>query len=163
MRLDAVYVLAPKPKPPSMPTRRAFLMAGVAFIAGTSLGGACGYAMGSQQAGGVVAGPEEKPKDEPLVSSGNAELDELRRLAVKAPIEELMGRAEWFFERLHEDYARDDMLWTGVGRICEAITQGFEMANRRVFARLLAQFIEKGHPEVAAPFMHHVQNLRAIK
>jgi len=163
MRLDAVYVLAPKPKPPSMPTRRAFLMAGVAFIAGTSLGGACGYAMGSQQAGGVVAGPEEKPKDEPLVSSGNAELDELRRLAVKAPIEELMEDAENFLDALHGSYPTDSILWQGVGRIANHMVAGYRAPNARVVAMLTAQTIERGHPSVAAPLLGLAKQLRAIK
>ena len=48
MRLDtAVYVLAPRPRP-SMPTRRAFLLIGGAFVAGSVAGGACGYTIGDK-------------------------------------------------------------------------------------------------------------------
>lgn len=160
MRLDdAVFVLAPKPKPPSMPTRRAFLMAGVAFVAGTSLGGACGYAMGAKQA---EAGAEAA-KDEPLVSSGNAELDELRRLAVKAPLKELMGRAEWYYQLVQRDYWKDPILWKGTERIAVALIDGFDFPNRRLFALLLAQFIEKSDPGISAPYLKLAPQLRAIK
>jgi hypothetical protein len=42
MRLDPIYLVAPKPNPPSMPTRRAFLVAGATFTLGAAVGGACG-------------------------------------------------------------------------------------------------------------------------
>lgn len=138
-------------------------MAGVTFIAGTSLGGACGYAMGSQQTGGVVAGPEEKPKDEPLVSSGNAELDELRRLAVKAPIEELMGLAPAFVDEVRSQYGQDPVLWQGVARICDAVLAGHQVGNTRLFARSLAQVIETADPKFTTDLLPRLQKLRSVK
>ncbi len=81
MKLNPVYLLAPKPKPQSIPSRRAFLIAGGTFLAGVGLGGACGYAAGAR--GSADVGDELKP-------TGDANLDRLRWLAVGATIEELI-------------------------------------------------------------------------
>jgi hypothetical protein len=112
MKLEPVYLVGPKKKQPSMPSRRAFLMAGGALCFGTVFGGACGYALGSARA---------EAASDPLASTGDAELDELRRLAVKAPLEELLERGVSFLAKRAEFYERDDVLWLGVSRIARAI------------------------------------------
>jgi hypothetical protein len=102
MKLEPVYLVGPKKKQPSMPSRRAFLMAG----------GACGYALGSARA---------EAASDPLASTGDAQLDELRRLAVKAPLKELLERAFDFLTERASNYHKDEVLWIGVGSIARAV------------------------------------------
>jgi hypothetical protein len=105
MRIEPVYLVSPPARASQPPTRRAFLLAGAAFAGGTLVGGACGYTVGVQ-----LAAPAEKP---------DIRLKELRRLAVDAPIEELVANyAEWFgwFE---DDYQGDPILWLGIDRLAK--------------------------------------------
>jgi len=135
MRIDPVYLVAPKPEKKKVPTRRAFLIAGGTFLAGLGLGGACGYAVGA-------SGVQRAEEDEPLAPTGNAELDELRRLAVKAPVEELMGKATVFLDFLRGTYRSDPILWSGADRIANEVINNSGLPNRRVLATWLAQLIE---------------------
>jgi hypothetical protein len=156
MRLDPIYVVAPTPPPPSMPTRRAFLLAGATFTLGAAVGGACGYSVGAAQAAATPP-PEEVP------ASGDHELDELRRLAVKAPIEELIEKRLVFVNCLFADYPSDPILWRGAERLCNAVLEGQEMPQRRMFAVALAQVIEKGDPKLTSHLLHKTQALRLVK
>ncbi|MEZ6036568.1 MAG: hypothetical protein R3F29_03750 [Planctomycetota bacterium] len=159
MRLDAVYLVAPKPKPPSVPTRRAFLVAGATFCAGLGLGGACGYVVGVGKGGG----PEEESAEPELVSSGDALLDELRRLATKAPIEELIEKRDDFVRHLYKTYPRDVIAWKGIGRLAEASLSGAAIADRRIFSRYLAQVIAGSDSAVRPEYEHYVDPLRLVK
>jgi hypothetical protein len=117
MRLEPVYLLAPKKTPP---TRRAFLVFAGGFAGGALLGGACGYSLGAMgSAGGAAAasGGAEAAKGEELPSSGDARLDALRRLAVKAPIEELVANWNPFCASFVFDYFKDPVLWRGADRL----------------------------------------------
>ena len=134
-----------------MPTRRAFVLCGATFAFGAVAGGACGYSLG--------AAANAQP-DEELVPSGDAELDELRRLAVKAPIEELVERRKTFTNSVIKDYPADQLLWKGVGRLCDAALAGHPMADRRLFARFLAQMIEQGDRRFTQPLIDRVPQLR---
>lgn len=158
MKLEPVFLLAPKPKPPSMPSRRAFLIAGGTFFAGIGLGGACGYAAGVSGKGEGVR--EENALPEP---SGNAELDELRRLALKAPIEELVGKRDALLHFATSAYPNDKYIWHGIGRLVEATLQGNLIPNRRAFAAWLAQFIERGNPKMTESLVKHIPDLRRVR
>jgi hypothetical protein len=159
MRLDgAVYVLA-RPKAPSMPTRRAFVIAGCTFAAGMVVGGACGYSAGV--AAGAEAAPLE-PAAEELPKSGDAELDALRALAVQAPIEELMRYARVFIDVITDRYPRDPILWRGVDRICdELLSSGGKYG--RLFPRVVAQAIELADPELVAPLKPKAAALQQLR
>ncbi|MEO6593663.1 MAG: hypothetical protein ABIP94_02795 [Planctomycetota bacterium] len=124
---------------------------------GTGVGGACGYAIGANAVGRAA------PVDEPLVPTGDADLDELRRLAVKAPIEELMEKAPTFVSLLDDTYPRDRILWQGMERICDALLAGHEVPNRRLFAKVVAQQIENSDPTLAAHLQTRASELRRIK
>ena len=169
MKIDPIYLLAPK-RVPSMPTRRAFLIAGGTFVLGTSLGGACGYAMGVEAVdasgkageGGVAPVPAPAGEEE-LKPSGDVELDELRRLAVKAPIAELLERQFMFVNAVSKVYQRDVVLWRGVDRLADALIVTVNVKDRRVSARFLAQVIEKADSQFSQPLAKKVLELRAIK
>jgi hypothetical protein len=152
MRIEPVYLLGPKVQVRTMPTRRAFLMAGGALLAGTAVGGACGYSLGAQS-GAVDASPGGESKRE---SSGDALLDELRRLAVDAPIAELVERATFFLGSLTDSYRSDALLWSGVGRLAEELARNSAIERRRLIARFAAQVIA-GAP---APFAKQLEEKR---
>lgn len=137
MRLEPVYLVSPRPIPPAMSSRRAFLLAGATFVAGSALGGACGYSLAAS------AGKEAGGGDADLATSGDAELDELRRLAVKAPIEELVQRRLVFMNSISGDYRSDPTLWKGIERLCDHVLASPATADRKISARLLAQVIER--------------------
>ncbi len=164
MKLEPVYLVAPK-RVPSMPTRRAFLIAGGTFVLGGGLGGACGYAMGA----GVPVDANAKasdggaPGDGELKPSGDVELDELRRLAVKAPIEELLERRQVFVELVRRSYRKDPVLWRGMHRLATALVRDSSIPQRRVFARVMAQVIEQADQGVASALVPLVPDLRGIK
>ena len=143
MRIEPIYLLAPKPKPPSIPTRRAFLIAGGTFFAGIGLGGACGYAAGISGTGEGSGAQEKLPE-----SSGNAELDELRRLAIKAPIEELAGKWLYFTDMYASTYRKDEHLGTGLERLANYVIANEAIEQRKLIARSLSQAIKKAEPQL---------------
>jgi len=98
-----------------------------------------------------------------MVSSGDVELDELRRLAVKAPIEELVARRLVFLNSLSSDYRKDPYLWNGVARLCDAVETKADFPDRRVSARLLIQLIENADAEPRERLTPRVAQLRKIR
>lgn len=111
-----------------MPTRRALLIAVGSFAAGTALGGACGYSMAAGKAtsapseAGAVADPAGTGPTAPvgeieLKPSGDAELDYWRKLAVKAPLDDLFAEASMFLLTRVGSYPQDEVLWRGVERL----------------------------------------------
>lgn len=158
MRLDPVYVVAPKPAPPSMPTRRAFLVAGSTFALGAAFGGACGYSLG------VASASSDAPAAEPdLEPSGDADLDELRRLAVKAPIEELVEKRLVFLSCVAKEYRSDITLWMGVRRLASAVQAQPTFPDRNITARLIAQTIELADPKFRSENAELAKALRALR
>jgi len=158
MRLDGAVFVRPAPKVPSMPTRRAFVIAGCTFAAGIAVGGACGYSAGVA----VGAGSGRDPASDEIPKSGDAELDEFRRVA-KGPLDELMAVHLPFVNHARSAYADDPVMWQGVGRIVDALIAGHPVENRRASARWIAQVIEQSKVEHAKPLLSSVQRLRNIR
>jgi len=158
MRLEPIFLLAPKPKPASVPTRRAFLIAGGTFFAGIGLGGACGYAAGSR-----VGGDSADASKELFEPSGDSQLDELRRIAVAAPLEELIEKRGAILHFIVVDYPRDKHLWVGIERLVKATLHGQSINERRSLALWLAKLIEGGNPELTTPLANYLTDLRAVR
>jgi hypothetical protein len=159
MKLEPVYVVAQQRTQPSMPTRRAFLLAGATFTLGAAAGGACGYSLGA--AGGQ---PESaRPGEEELPPSGDRELDELRRLAVRAPLAELIEKRLDFLYSVGKDYRRDEVLWKGVERLSDAVLKDTSFPGRRLTARVIAQTIDFADPQFRSQFEGRIEPLRAIR
>ncbi|MBL8753297.1 MAG: hypothetical protein JNK15_08360 [Planctomycetes bacterium] len=167
MRLDNACFVLTKPKVPSMPTRRAFLIAGGMFVAGTALGGACGYSAGVAAGNGEPGGAAE-PNPAPaaeikLEPSGDAELDALRRLAVQAPLDELFAKWTFFMDLRTAPYSQDVILWKGVERMTLEIVNN---PDRRVDPMLIATLISTiggtGHPDTPS-LREHLPALRLRK
>src|SRR5262245_35073736 len=116
MKLEPVFLVAPKVSAGSVPTRRAFIFAGAAFLGGAVFGTACGYSLGA------AAGPTPSPSEPAApASTGDAKLDELRRLAVTAPIEELVAEHLDFVWWRERHYPNDAVLWQGVSRLAREV------------------------------------------
>ena len=161
MRLDAVFVVAPKPKPPSIPTRRAFLIAGGTFATGALLGGACGYSIGAaMNASGSTTSPAGEPE---LVPSGDVELDELRRLAVKAPISELVEKGLLFLTIRVESYKTDPILWRGVDRLAVAMSENANLPITYELVGVVMATIEQGQPPPSLHLQERLPALRELK
>lgn len=156
MKLDPVFLVSPKPNPSAMPTRRAFLIAGSTFTLGTAVGGACGYSIGVSTQGQPDAGDDYEP-------SGDVELDELRRLAVKAPLEELYAKRINFTLDVAIDYRRDAILWRGVDRLGNAVLADESLQDRRMSAKLVAQIIELAEPTFRERYVPLAKQLRSLR
>lgn len=126
MRIEPVYLVSPPARASQPPTRRAFLLAGAAFAGGTLVGGACGYTVGVQ-----LAAPAAEQKEKPDIR-----LKELRRLAVEAPVEELVSKwAEWF-SSFATEYSDDPILWQGADRLAKWSLEN-QSATEPQLARML--------------------------
>jgi hypothetical protein len=90
-------------------------------------------------------------------------LDELRRLALKAPIEELVGKLPYFTDAFATRYRNDQHLPTGVERLVDHVTANETIAQRRVLARVLAQTILLGEVSLQKRLGHHVPSLNKIR
>ncbi len=168
---DAVYLVRPVPK---IPTRRAFLFAAGTFVIGTSVGGACGYSMGVASAGGAGgngdagAAPPSAPAVEPeLKPSGDAQLDMLRKLAVKAPLDDLFANALYFLDMRVSTYPKDEVLWLGVERLArELVSNAARKTSEAVLLQIIGQIEGVAHPvqpslrEFAQPLRVRRQQLR---
>jgi hypothetical protein len=155
MRLDPVYLVAPKKKPPSIPTRRAFLIAGGTFLAGAAAGGACGYSSGSANVGANKSGLPPP--------SGDAELDELRRLALEAPIKELAGRWLYFGDVFSKSYRDDQFLPKGIDRLIDHLVATPKFDRRKVAAQFMRDIIIRGEPKFRKDMEHRLMDLSTIR
>jgi hypothetical protein len=163
MKLEPVFLLAPKLPAGSVPTRRAFLCAGAAFFGGAVLGTACGYSLGA--ASPTNSGPNDPaqlgaPIEPP--KTGNAELDDLRRLAVVAPIEELVARSRYFLMARDITYRDDDVLWRGVARLANEALTNQALSRRAEIAGFTAGSIDKGNPPPALRLKDLLPELKRI-
>ena len=169
MRIDAIYLVAPEPepdpKPPSMPTRRAFLMTAGALVLGAGGGGACGYSMGvAAEAARAADAAAAKPAavdaaGEQVKSSGDAELDYWRGVA-QGPLDDLFEKALMFMHVRTTDYPQDAVLWLGVQRMVEEIAAN---PSRPVDPGLIGLFavVIEGPAHPAEPSLgHYVRMLR---
>ncbi|MCR9244617.1 MAG: hypothetical protein NXI31_06265 [bacterium] len=148
MKLQPVYLLAPEPEPKSMTSRRAFLLAGCTFATGTLIGGACGYSLGASRGSGEPEDPKKVGSNDEveLKSTGDSTLDELRRLAIKAPVGDLCAKADLFMNLKGLDYPDDPVLWQGMGRLMEEAVNNPNQPFERNTLSLLIRFVEKANP-----------------
>ena len=125
-----------------------------AWMMGVAPVGIPSVAVGSQL---PVLGTEE------IVPSGDAGLDELRRLAVKAPLEELVEHRLEFVVMFPREYPLDEILWRGLERLCDAVTERETFPDRRLFSRYVCQIIESGDPRLSKALRHRVPGLRRLR
>lgn len=126
--------------------RRQFLRAAGALIGSSVVGAGCR----------TLGSPQQEPQAhlEPIRTSpppptGNAELDELRRLAVIAPLPELVELHPLFLMLRDRHYRDDEVLWQGVGRLAMAAIGEERLPLRRQIAGLTAASIDHGDPPPA--------------
>jgi hypothetical protein len=149
MKIDPVYLLGPVGPRPTFTTRRAFLLASGTFLAGTAIGTACGYSAGVATAGAATAQPPiaDPARDAELPKSGNAELDQLRHLAVKAPLDDLFAKALYFMSTRARSYQKDEILWRGVERMSrEVIDNPARNVDQIIIGLILTNIEGTAHP-----------------
>lgn len=154
MRLDQAGNVLSKPKVPSMPTRRAFVISGCTFAMGLTVGGACGYS--------AVVAAAGVPADGAGAAVADPDLHELRRLAVVAPIDELMVHRAAFISLISDTYRHDEVLWRGGDRLCDAVLRG-PVPEGRLLALALCGVIERGEEPLAAARRHRLEALRQVR
>ena len=158
MRIDPVYLVAPLPAP-KVASRRGFLALASSFAAGALIGGACGYSIGTSNAPAASGAPGAGGD---LPSSGDVELDELRWLAVKAPIEKLLEKNTLLFMMLDRTYRTDPFLWQGVARLCKAALADEQSPYRRMVALQAVVAIEKVGPPAELRLQEYLPQLKAV-
>lgn len=94
-------------------------------------------------------------------STGNAHLDELRRLAVDAPIDELASRWLAFVDDYAHEYRDDVQLPRGMARLVEHVLEDHTLADRRVMALVLADVIERGESPLHS-LRPRIEELRCV-
>lgn len=131
MKIDPVYLLAPEPKPPAVPTRRAFLLAGVAGFAGIG----AGYVLS--------AATSTATTETPSTAQGADEATERIRWAedlASHGVDEILDNLPAFLGVVHEANAlRSDrvVLWSGVRKAAEAIVNRGAMPLRASKAKAI--------------------------
>lgn len=110
MEVEPVYVVVADAST-NAPSRRSFLAAGLAFACGGALGSTSGFVAAQWSSAGAKSGARDE------------ELERLRRLAVLAPVDELLDEGWTFLARLGCDYREDPDLWRGFERLAARITE----------------------------------------
>ena len=95
--------------------------------------------------------------------SGNTELDELRRLALTAPIEELAAHWLDFGDIYATSYRNDAYLSTGIERLVDYVIETPEVDPRHMLARVLAQIIQLGEPSLQQRLAHRLPQLHLVR
>jgi hypothetical protein len=152
MRLEPVYLVAPKPKPPMMTRRRALLLAGSMLATGLGVGCAGGYWLGTPSHDAQQPPPPE-----------DTTLRELRRLATDAPVAELLTNWSTFLGMLNDTYPHDAVLWRGAERLGEAIVADENLVDRRRMAAWLVQVITTAESDAARALDRLVPPLQRIR
>lgn len=152
MRIQPVFLVAPRDRAAAV-TRRSFLFAGATFACGASFGGAC-----TIFAARAVALP-----DDALAPTGDAELDQLRRLALEGPDEQLVQHRLLLVASTFSHYGRDPVLWHGIGRLCDHVVADADFPDRARFARALAGVIERAEAPFASSLQQRAAALRSMR
>lgn len=151
MRIEPVFLLPPRAPAPVV-SRRSFLFAGATFACGASFGGACAF-----------AARRAALHADALAPTGDAELDQLRRLAVDGSDAQLVQHRLLFVASTFSHYGRDPVLWHGIGRLSELVVVDDAFPDRARFARALAGVVERADAPCAEPLQRRVQALRSVR
>lgn len=145
MRLDPVYVVAPRPAPPSIPTRRALLIAGAGALGAFCAGIATGW---------TWRGPAAPPT-EPGSQPGDSTDETLRWLqdlaAPSSPVDGLVTNFMAFVWMVPRRYPDHPELWDGMVRLAQEVLKNEALSDRAKIARDLADCFAGAVREVKRP------------
>jgi len=99
----------------------------------------------------------------PLAPTGDADLDELRYLSLKAPIDELVERWLFFAYAFGKSYREDRHLARGLERLIDYALQNEGMQEHRAFCASLCQVIEYGEPWLRARLGYRLPQMRRFR
>jgi hypothetical protein len=168
MRLDsACFVVAREPHVPSIPTRRAFLLAGVAFAAGAACGGVGMYAATNRSAASAGGDTGEIDRATGLKPTGSSDLDTLRRWALQDSLDDLESNMLLFFEQLRSRFQRDAFLWHGMERLADRIDAGatakWPRGARQLHLQMIESLVDSDSPSNAKRLQARAPSLRRTK
>jgi hypothetical protein len=135
VEVEPVYVVVADART-NAPSRRSFLAAACAFACGGLVGSASGFAAASWASSDAAAGVRDE------------ELERLRRLALSAPVDELLDEGWTFLARLGCDYREDQDLWRGFERLAERVTEPSADARCRELARFAREVLARADGSV---------------
>lgn len=144
MKIEPVYVVAPVPSGPSMPTRRALLLA--AF--GTAAGLAAGFTGGWVFRGAPPSERDESPPRQPEVLDPRLK-HALELAKPETPMERLLAEQMLLVSVIHETHSAGTpypQLWAPVARIAERVASDPTLSDRRLRARTLLGLLRLPHP-----------------
>lgn len=111
--------------------------------------------------GARTSGDASRAVEIELEPSGDIELDEMRRLAVKAPLDELCDKATPFLSLRIHSYREDRILWLGVARLAREIVENPTRSFRRNTVLVVIGQIEKSSPPPELRLHEYLPRLRA--
>ncbi len=157
------------PEPNNLDSGRRTFLTRLAACAGLTLCGCAtlGVAAPHGQRPAAASSAQRTTEPQPATtasdrraSTGDAELDDLHQLA-GGPMDELIRHRLVFLVSLCEHYRSDVVLWRGVERLCNAVMEGESIPDRRLFARFLAQVIERADQPFASALQSRIPSLRS--
>ncbi len=159
MKLEPVYVLAPRPAAPAMPTRRAFLFAGAAFLGGAAAGSAGGWWFGTRSVPEGTGAEAAPSADENIIW--------LHGLCHDAsPIDELVRRRVSLYFAVARS-GSDPILWHGFERLCREVQDNPLLDKRRQIADELSQTLSEDlvrtYPRARAAQLRYQGSLQVIR
>ncbi|MGC6488514.1 MAG: hypothetical protein ACON4Z_12785, partial [Planctomycetota bacterium] len=140
-------------------TRRAFLLAGGAFVAGVSLGSG-GSGVSSDGASPADVSPADDRAPAPATASGRGrdqERDLLRRLVTHGAVDALIDARFRLLHFVASDARHDEVLWSGVARLGRACLNHPSFPDRLVAAQWIARRLDEAPRATAA---HRALTLR---
>lgn len=102
-------------------------------------------------------------RSDALLPSGDAELDELRRLALIAPINELADKWIYFLDVFSVSYRHDPYIPVGVDRLIDFIAANPGCDDRYLKSIVLIDIITRGEPELYERLKHRIPELRRMR
>ncbi|GAB4161578.1 MAG: hypothetical protein Fur0037_28170 [Planctomycetota bacterium] len=131
VQIEPVYLVAPDPPVPSVPTRRAFLWAGIGTLAGLAGGTAIA-------AGGAVG-----------AATSERWAKALELASPRTPTESLLAHQFFLLGVLHEMEGageRSPLLWRAIDRLAAAVVRDPSVPDRRLRALAILDVLKRDHP-----------------
>lgn len=150
MKLEPIYLVSPQPLPASMPTRRAWFLAGACF----ALGAAGGIGGARWLAPTAVAATAPPPADERLAWL-------LGLCEDTSPIDSLIQNRTVLMQLLPK-HPQEAKLWHGMQRLIGAVLEYAQLTDRRRIAQELLAALEYGPTSIGFDRDLAVAQLREV-
>lgn len=154
MKLEPVYLVAPRAR---IPTRRAFVLAGLAGAAGVG----CGFVAGRALAGPAGDAPPD-PGSAPVDAELLARIQWAERLAQRSDVDELLANLPALLGVVDEAASRgldSDVMWRAVAKTARAVADDGSVPWRAPAARALVRLLERRPGAVTTDLQGRLQTI----